>query len=299
MATRSKQLLLPAFEHEIITIDVADIQFFKEIDAPLLNSTKFKVILSSIEEVGIIEPPVVTCKNGKYLLLDGHLRICALKKLKITKVTCLLSTDDEAFTYNKHVNRLSNIQEHKMIVKAIERGVSTERLAKVLNIDVASIMQKKNLLDGICPEVAEMLKDKIVPRDVFRYLKKMKPQRQIEAVTLMEDMNNYTNKFARSIYLASSDKQLLNPIKRANMLDVEKLGRLEDEVSRVQGEYKLMEDKYGIDVLNLTLIKGYIRSIFENQNVCNYLKMYEPDIFRQFKKIVELENINIQNDSFL
>lgn len=60
-----------------------------------------------------------------------------------------------------------------------------------------------------------------------------------------------------------------------------------------------MEDKYGIDVLNLTLIKGYIRSIFENQNVCNYLKMYEPDIFRQFKKIVELENINIQNDSFL
>ena len=295
----SKQLLLPAFEHEIITIDVADIQFFKEIDAPLLNSTKFKVILSSIEEVGIIEPPVVTCKNGKYLLLDGHPRICALKKLKITKVTCLLSTDDEAFTYNKHVNRLSNIQEHKMIVKAIERGVSTERLAKVLNIDVASIMQKKNLLDGICPEVAEMLKDKIVPRDVFRYLKKMKPQRQIEAVTLMEDMNNYTNKFARSIYLASSDKQLLNPIKRANMLDVEKLGRLEDEVSRVQGEYKLMEDKYGIDVLNLTLIKGHIRSIFENQNVCNYLKMYEPDIFRQFKKIVELENINIQNDSFL
>lgn len=295
----SKQLLLPAFEHEIITIDVADIQFFKEIGAPLLNSTKFKVILSSIEEVGIIEPPVVTHKNGKYLLLDGHLRLCALKKLNITKVTCLLSTDDEAFTYNKHVNRLSNIQEHKMIVKAIERGVPEERLAKVLNIDVTSIMQKKNLLDGICPEVAEMLKDKIIPRDVFRYLKKMKPQRQVEAVTLMEDMNNYTNKFARSIYLASSDKQLLNPLKRASVLDVEKLGRLEDEVSKVQGEYKLMEDKYGIDVLNLTLVKGYIRSLFDNPNVCNYLKIYEPDIFHQFEKIIELENINIKNESFL
>lgn len=291
----SKQLLLPAFEHEVITIDVADIQFFKEIGTPLLNSTKFKVILSSIEEVGIIEPPVVTHKNGKYLLLDGHLRLCALKKLNITKVTCLLSTDDEAFTYNKHVNRLSNIQEHKMIVKAIERGVPEERLAKVLNIDVTS----KNLLDGICPEVAEMLKDKIIPRDFFRYLKKMKPQRQVEAVTLMEDMNNYTNKFARSIYLASSDKQLLNPLKRTSVLDVEKLGRLEDEVSKVQGEYKLMEDKYGIDVLNLTLVKGYIRSLFDNPNVCNYLKIYEPDIFHQFEKIIELENINIKNESFL
>ena len=96
-----------------------------------------------------------------------------------------------------------------------------------------------------------------------------------------------------------SDKELLNPLKRASVLDVEKLGRLEDEVSKVQGEYKLMEDKYGIDVLNLTLVKGYIRSLFDNPNVCNYLKIYEPDIFHQFEKIIELENINIKNESFL
>ena len=60
-----------------------------------------------------------------------------------------------------------------------------------------------------------------------------------------------------------------------------------------------MEDKYGIDVLNLTLVKGYIRSIFDNQNVCNYLRMYEPDIFRQFERIAELENINTPIDSFI
>ena len=57
-----------------------------------------------------------------------------------------------------------------------------------------------------------------------------------------------------------------------------------------------MEDKYGIDVLNLTLVKGYIRSIFANQRVCDYLKAYEPDIYRQFETIVELENVNALND---
>ena len=57
-----------------------------------------------------------------------------------------------------------------------------------------------------------------------------------------------------------------------------------------------MEDKYGIDVLNLTLVKGYIRSIFGNQRVCDYLKTYEPDIYRQFETIVELENISTLND---
>ena len=68
---------------------------------------------------------------GKYLLLDGHLRIEVLKDRGETEVVCLISTEDEAFTYNKRVNRIAIIQEHRMILKAIERGVSEERLAKV------------------------------------------------------------------------------------------------------------------------------------------------------------------------
>lgn len=290
------ELLRPAFEKEIVNIDVKNIVYSKDINAHLLNSRKFKVIVSSIEEIGIIEPPVVTCKNGRYLLLDGHLRISALKKLNIPQVSCLLSTDDEAFTYNKHVNRLTNIQEHRMIVKAIERGVSVDRLAKVLDMEVENIVRKKNLLDGIDPEAVELLKDKATTEGVFRYLRKMKAQRQVEAANLMNDMNNYSAKFARSIWLASSDKQLINPIKRANTLDVEKLGRLENEVSKVQGEYKLMEDKYGIDVLNLTLVKGYIRKILGNERVCDYLRINEYDIFQQFEKIVELDGINTTNE---
>ena len=210
-----------------------------------------------------------------------------------------MSKDDEAFTYNKHVNRLSNVQEHKMIVKAIERGVTPERLAKALDFDVANIIRKKNLLDGICAEAAEILNDKVISGSVFTYLKKMKPQRQVEAAYLMTDMGNFSAKFARSIWLASSDKQLVNPIKRSCTLDMEKLGRLENEVSKIQGEYKIMEDKYGIDVLNLTLVKGYIRSIFANPRVVGYLKMHEPEIYQQFASIVELDSINTDNDSLI
>jgi RepB plasmid partitioning protein len=45
-----------------------------------------------------------------------------------------------------------------MILKAIERGVSEERIAKALNVDVPTIRRKRQLLDGICPEVADLLK---------------------------------------------------------------------------------------------------------------------------------------------
>lgn len=289
----AKQLLLPAFENEIVTLDIDKIKYSKELLPSVVASTKFAVILASIKEVGIIEPPVVTYDAGKYLLLDGHLRIQALKKLGIERVDCLLATDDESFTYNKHVNRLSNIQEHKMIVKAIERGVTPERLAKVLNIDVDVIMQKKNLLDGITPEVAELLKDKIIPRDVFKYLKKMKPVRQLEAANLMVDLNNYCAKFARSIWQASSDNQLITPIKRPVAQDMEKLGRLESEINALQNQYQLIEDDYGIQVLNLMLAISYIKSLFQNERVKGYLTNNEPEIFQMFKNIVEIENLNI------
>jgi ParB-like chromosome segregation protein Spo0J len=94
-----------------------------------------------MDEIGIVEPHVVTRDRtdpGKYLLLDGHLRIQALKDHGKTEVVCLISIEDEAFTYNKRVNRIAVIQEHWMILKAIERGVPEARLAKSLNVDVAS-----------------------------------------------------------------------------------------------------------------------------------------------------------------
>jgi hypothetical protein len=99
---------------------------------------------------------------GPYMLVDGHLRHAVLSDLGNSEAPCLIADDDEAFTYNKRVNRLATIQEHYMIVKAIERGVSEEKLAKALNVDIRRIKTKRTLLDGVCPEVAEMLKDKSV-----------------------------------------------------------------------------------------------------------------------------------------
>ena len=152
-----------AFEDVELRIAIADIQPLKLVSDTIRKSPKYAQIAASMREVGIVEPPIVArdrSEPGKYLLLDGHLRIDVLKDMGETEVVCLISTDDEAFTYNKRVNRIATIQEHRMILKAIERGVSEQRIAKALNVDVQSIRRKRHLLDGICPEVAEILKDK-------------------------------------------------------------------------------------------------------------------------------------------
>ncbi|MFT7755661.1 UNVERIFIED_CONTAM: RepB plasmid partitioning protein, partial [Salmonella enterica subsp. enterica serovar Enteritidis] len=96
------------------------------------------------------------------------------KALGATETVCLVSIDDEGFTYNRQINRISSIQEHRMILKALEKKVPMERIAKALSVNVERIRLRQHLLDGIAPEVIDLLKDRMVARGVFPVLRKMK-----------------------------------------------------------------------------------------------------------------------------
>jgi len=93
-----------------------------------------------------------------------------------------------------------------MILAAVERGLPEERLARALNVNVAVI---RNLLVGICPEVAEMLKDRHVPLNAFTELRRLKPMRQIRAAEMMVAMNRYSLGYVRSIVAATPASQLV------------------------------------------------------------------------------------------
>ena len=124
-----------------------------------------------------------------------------------------MALDDESYTYNKRVNSLSPITEHFMILKAIANGVTEERIAIGLNIDVAAIRISRSLLDGICPEVVELSKRQKSQFSHLRFLRKMKPLRQIEAAELMISGKNYTTSFASAILGVTSPEQLVRPEK--------------------------------------------------------------------------------------
>src|SRR6202021_4257766 len=111
-----------AFGSDCVVVSIAAILPVKAIEKTAKSSHKYRQIAASIREIGLVEPPVVVRDSrdtNSYLLLDGHLRIEALRDLGQTEVECLISTDDEAFTYNKRISRLSPVQEHRMIQKPI------------------------------------------------------------------------------------------------------------------------------------------------------------------------------------
>jgi ParB-like chromosome segregation protein Spo0J len=283
-----------AFEGEGLRIAIADIQPLKLVSEAIKKTPKYAQIAASIREVGIIEPPILARDQsdpGKYLLLDGHLRIDVLKDMGQTDVTCLISTDDEAFTYNKRVNRLAMIQEHRMILKAVELGVPEERIAKALNVDVASILRKRRLLDGICPEVAEILKDKHIAIHTFTELKKLVPLRQIEAAELMVAMNKYTISYAKSLVAATPQAQLVeaDKPKRVSGLSDEQIALMERESVNLEREFKIAEKSYGTDHLDLVLTNGYLGKLLGNARVVRYLAQHHNDILAEFQKLAEME----------
>jgi hypothetical protein len=283
------------FEQRTLLIKLVDIQPLKIVSEEVKRSAKYRQIAASVAEIGLVEPPAVARsrdKSGKFLLLDGHLRLEVLRDRGLAEVECLVSTEDEAFTYNKRVNRIAIIQEHRMILKAIENGVSEARIAKALNVDVASIRRRRKLLDGICAEAVELLKEKHLTLHTFSELRKLCPIRQIEAAELMIAMNNFSNSYVRSLVAATSKSQLAagyTPRQPKGLSD-EQLALMERESASLAREFKVAEQTYGADHLDLVLATGYVSKLLRNGKVVGYLAKHFQELLFEFQKITEADS---------
>ncbi|NJZ81775.1 chromosome partitioning protein ParB [Ralstonia solanacearum] len=285
------------FVPEPLAIPLPRILPSRRTPAGLTSTRKFKQILSSIGEVGLIEPLTVTAvdqQSGNHILLDGHIRLLALRDLGRDNASCLVATDDEAYTYNNRINRLSTIQEHFMIRRAIERGVSLERLAKALSVDTSQIVKKMNLLDGLCPEAVDLLRDRQFSPELVRALRKMKPTRQVECVELMIAANNVTVSYAEALLVATPAARLVDGKKPAKLTGVthEQMAKMEREMSNLQEQYKIVEQTYGQDVLNLVLAKGYLVKLLECEPVLTYLRQHQPDLVPEFESIRDVISLD-------
>lgn len=285
------------FDLEPLSVPLHNILPSRKTPIGMETSRKYIQIRSSIQEIGLIEPLSVSPadkKTGQHILLDGHIRLIALRELNFSEVPCLIAIDDESYTYNSRVNRLSTIQEHYMIRRAIQRGVTSERLAKALSLDSRTIERKAQLLEGICPEAAELLKDRKFPTDISRVLRKMKPTRQVECVELMVSANTITVAYAEAMLVATPTTMLVDGKKPTKLTGVtqEQMAKMEREMSNLQGQYKMVEQTYGQDVLNLVLAKGYLAKLLENKSVARYLRQRQSEVLTEFEAIVQTVSLD-------
>lgn len=286
-----------AFDKRVRIIPLDRILPSKIVPASVLEGSKYKRIAASVREIGLAEPLVVSGAKvaGSYTLLDGHVRISVLRNQGATSANCLLADDDEAFTYNKRVNRLAVIQEHYMIVRALERGVSEAKLARALDVDVGVIRQRRQLLNGINPDVAELLKDKPVGAHAFTKLKKMKDLRQLEVAELMVSANNFSVNYAKALLATSKPRDLHKPeqLKKATGLSTEQMARLEREMASVSEDYKELEASYGDDMLLLVIAGGFLERMLSRAPLEEFLASRHAEVLENFRSIVSAASLDL------
>ncbi|KWA42443.1 chromosome partitioning protein [Burkholderia multivorans] len=271
------------FESQVIYIPLNRIVVEDLLKKGAVESSKYKTILSSISELGIVEPLAVfrsVRRLGDYDLLDGRLRLEALKELGHETAPCMVSTDDEGFTFNRHVTRLSAVQEHKMIRAALAKGASEQRIAEVLRMDVRNIRERATLLDGVAPEAASILKNRQVAPKVFSILKKMKPYRQIEAAEMMVAANKFTAAYAEMILVATRTEALMDLVKpkRKDEISPEDLAKMESEMERLRQDCQAVEDEIGDTMLSLVVAKSFMARLLRNGNIQAHLRRHHGDL---------------------
>lgn len=260
------------------------------------NLRRYRALVESIPTIGLTDPIVVypQGKDGKqWIVLDGHLRLLALKQLGWKQVDVLVASEDDRYTYNARINRLPPIQCHKMIVKAVRNGVKPERIAAALNMPMTTLNGLLNLLDGINPEAAELLREKQISAETVRALRKVSGIRQIEIAELMVAMNNYTKAYAEALILGTPREHLVaaeEPKKKEGMT-AEEIARMEREMESLEQDFKSVEASYTENMMTLTLARGYIRKLLENVRVVRFLTGNHADLFGEFEVIAAAEMV--------
>lgn len=269
------QTLPRAFQASTAVIPIANIVPRLSAVREKAKGTTFRQIEASIKEIGIIEPLVVFPRSpGEYLLLDGHVRLEILKANGATEVKCILATDDEAYTYNRRVNAIPPIAQHLMLLEALRSGLTEERIAASLNVDISVIRRKRDMLNGICEEAVELLRDYKLNANIFLVMKKMKPLRQVDVAEHMIANSAFSLTFIKALLYGTKPEMLVDrpkPREVKNPVDAA-ANRFAEESDSLLRDLKSLEESFGRDALALTVCQRYVERLLKSVKVNRYLE---------------------------
>jgi ParB-like chromosome segregation protein Spo0J len=252
-----------------------------------ITKREFNRILVSIKITGLIEPLTVYPDGQDYVILDGVQRYKALLELGEEIAPCLVGMRREAFTANRMVNRVSPVQENRMIEKSLEE-LDEQTIAAALGLSGISHRLKKTLLKQLHPDVALALDQNKIARTCAKEMTFVKPLRQKEILAAMEEYKDFSLAFARALILKTPPAQRESRTRRKKPWDKaakrksDLLKRLA-ETEKKHDFYSRLYKQYTVDLLRLAI---YARSLLTNTRIREYLDEHFPAIVARFEGVI-------------
>ncbi len=252
-----------------------------------ISKREYNRILASIKATGLIEPLIVYPEGDGYVILDGVQRFRALAELNVETVPCLVGQRREAFTGNRMVNRVSPIQENRMIERSLSE-LDEGTIAAALGISGISHRMKKTLLKQLHPSVSAAYDAGKVTRTCAKELTLVKPDRQKEILKAMESYNDFSLPFAKALILKTVPAQRVPGHRKRELWErgaqrrSDLLNRLADAEQK-HDFYSRLYKQYTIDLLRLAV---YARALLTNARVRSYLDEHHPSIVERFESVI-------------
>jgi len=232
-------------------------------------------------------PKLPNSDAGGGLLLDGNLRVLALKELGQDAAPAVDGREVDVKGARQPLFADTFVDGAAQHVIFLHRRKAADPVVVGLGLKILGDQAGINLLHGICPKAAELLQDHQFTPDVTRHLRKMKAARQIEAVELMIAANTITAAHADALPKATPPEQRTDnkpPQPEQPKGDpLEQIVKLEREMNQVQEKYKYAEENYEPELLNLVVAKGYLKKLMENEAVRSYVARHAPETLEPFE----------------
>jgi ParB-like chromosome segregation protein Spo0J len=252
-----------------------------------VSKREFERILASIQAVGLIEPLVVYPDGDDYVILDGVQRYRALLQMGIEVAPCIIGKQREAFTGNRMVNRVSPVQENRMIEKSLSE-VDEASIAAALGISTLSHRLNKSLLKQLHPEVVAAFDQGKVNRVSTREFTLVKPQRQKEILDAMESYKDFSTAFVRTLIVKTPPHQRIpnrrksNPWDKTTQRKNDLLKQLTDAEQK-HDFYSRLYKQYTIDLLRMAI---YVRSLLTNNRIREYMDRKHQSVVKRFEAVI-------------
>ena len=78
---------------------------------------------------------------------------------------------------------------------------------------------------------------------------------------------------------------------KSHGLDPHDVARIQSEMKGLEREFKLVQEEYGHNMLNLVVVVGYLRRLLDNAAVVRYLSRTEPAMLGEFQKVVDASDL--------
>jgi hypothetical protein len=275
-----------------LDIEIDKIRPIRRISKPIKNSKPYLTMVAQILEGRMPAPLVVSAfpdKPGTYLLLDGHRRLCALSEARVATVKCIVSSDDDALTFNPRISGLTFIEHCELVLKSAKEGMSWDRLCGATGVCKEQIDRWRCLMADLAPEAKNLLRPHKVTTHSLKVFPYMTPDRQIEAARCMIAINRFDRGVGNALLATSSPRQITRPVPAAWLKQGKRQARaIEDFTKNPTHESEI--NGFAQNQLDWVCIRAYLRKLLDNARVVRFLAAHHPDQLSELQAVTEFDS---------